>query len=106
MNYERNEDILPSQIVPGSNMKVWWKCGEGHEWQATIVDRNSGKGCPYCSGRYACKGVVPSREFSQKYPFFEVLTHRTYEEVTVKELVDILVKYVITKCNLRIGRHK
>lgn len=55
--------------------------------------------------RYACKGIVPTREFSQKYPFFEVLTHRTYEEVTVKELVDMLVKYVVAKCNLRGGRN-
>ena len=51
--------------------------------------------------RYALKGIVPSREFSQKFPFFEELTHRTYEEVTVKELVDILVKFVVTKCNLK-----
>ena len=52
--------------------------------------------------RYACRGIVPTREFSQKYPFFEELTHRTYEEITVKELVDILVKYVLVKCNFRI----
>lgn len=51
--------------------------------------------------RYALKGIVPTGEFSRKYPFFEELTHRTYEEVTVKELVDILVKYVLLKCNLR-----
>lgn len=51
--------------------------------------------------RYALKGIVPSRELSQKFPFFEELTHRTYEEVTVKELVDILVKYVLLKCNLK-----
>ncbi len=51
--------------------------------------------------RYACKGIVPTKEFSLKYPFFEELTHRTYEEITVKELVDILVKYVLVKCNFR-----
>lgn len=51
--------------------------------------------------RYACKGIVPSRELSRKYPFFDGLTHRTYEEVTVKELVDVLVRYVLLRCNLR-----
>ncbi|MBQ7399901.1 MAG: hypothetical protein IJW06_05540 [Clostridia bacterium] len=55
--------------------------------------------------RYACRGIVPSRDFAQKFPFFEELTHRTYEEVTVKELVDILVKYIIVKCNFRSGRN-
>ena len=55
-NYEKNNELTPMDVMPNSNKKVWWKCGEGHEWQATIVDRNSGKGCPYCSGRYAVKG--------------------------------------------------
>ena len=55
-NYEKNNELTPMDVMPNSNKKVWWKCGEGHEWQATIVDRNSGKGCPYCSCRYAVKG--------------------------------------------------
>lgn len=51
-NYERNEDILPSQIVPGSNMKVWWKCGHcGHEWKAFVANRSKGIGCPKCNER-------------------------------------------------------
>ena len=51
--------------------------------------------------RYACKGIVPTKDLLHKYPFFEELTHRTYEEVTVKELVDILVKYLIVKHGFR-----
>ncbi|MCH5314701.1 MAG: zinc-ribbon domain-containing protein, partial [Eubacterium sp.] len=38
------------------NKKVWWKCCKGHEWQATISDRNNGRGCPYCSGKKSLKG--------------------------------------------------
>ena len=51
--------------------------------------------------RYACNEVVADREFAKRYPCFEQLTHRTYERVTVKELVDLLSGYVITKCNVR-----
>ena len=51
--------------------------------------------------RYACDEAQPDREFARSYPFFEELTHRTYEKVTVKELVDLLVSYVLAKCNLR-----
>ena len=40
--------------------------------------------------RYACGNIVPGKEFARKYPFFEALTHRTYEAVTVKELVDVI----------------
>ena len=50
-NYEKNGDIKPSDYSATSGKKVWWKCSKGHEWEATIYDRNSGKGCPFCSGR-------------------------------------------------------
>ena len=55
-NWEKNADISPSQLTIGSGQKVWWKCSKGHEWQTNIYNRNNGKGCPYCSGRYAVKG--------------------------------------------------
>lgn len=55
-DYEKNGDLLPTQVVCGSFKKVWWVCSKGHEWQATVNDRNKGKGCPYCSGRLAIKG--------------------------------------------------
>ena len=54
-NYEKNE-LTPVDVTANSNKKVWWKCHNGHEWQATIANRNMGKGCPYCSGRYVVKG--------------------------------------------------
>ncbi len=55
-NYERNNGLTPMDVLPNSNKMVWWKCNEGHEWQARINSRNSENGCPYCSGRYAIKG--------------------------------------------------
>ena len=56
-NYEKNNGLTPVDVSPNSNKKVWWKCSKGHEWQAIIQSRNKGTGCPYCSGRYAIKGV-------------------------------------------------
>ena len=50
-NYEKNMELTPSDVTPGSKRKVWWKCANGHEWQAVIANRNKGCGCPYCSGR-------------------------------------------------------
>ncbi len=52
-NYEKNDDLKPSDVLPASNKKVWWKCKYGHEWQATVNSRNSGCGCPFCVGRKA-----------------------------------------------------
>ena len=42
-------------IRPGSNRKVWWSCdqcpyGLPHFWEASIKQRTSGRGCPFCSG--------------------------------------------------------
>ena len=47
-NYEKNGDLKPEDFMAGSGKKVWWKCSKGHEWQATINNRNKGRGCPYC----------------------------------------------------------
>ena len=30
-------------------------CDEDHIWETTVHSRVLGAGCPYCSGRYACK---------------------------------------------------
>lgn len=50
-DYEKNGELAPNQVMPGSDRKVWWKCSKGHIWQAAISSRNNGSGCPYCSGR-------------------------------------------------------
>ena len=50
-NYEKNGGLVPTDVKANSDKKVWWKCANEHEWQATIGSRNSGgHKCPYCSG--------------------------------------------------------
>jgi uncharacterized Zn-finger protein len=51
----KNGNLKPNQVTPFSPKKVWWRCEKGHEWQAKIGNRSNGKGCPYCSGRYAAE---------------------------------------------------
>ncbi len=55
---ELNTDVRVSDVRPGSGRKVWWKCNQGHTWEARIFSRTSDKrpGCPVCAGRKA-KGV-------------------------------------------------
>lgn len=55
-HFEKNKDIDIQNITLGSNKRVWWKCKEGHEWQAQINNRYKGTGCPYCSGRRILAG--------------------------------------------------
>ena len=53
----KNGDFKPTDITCGSSEKVWWKCEKGHEWKAAINSRNSGVGCPICSGYKVVEGV-------------------------------------------------
>lgn len=65
-NYDKNE-ISPNKTTYGSNKKVWWKCSKGHEWEASVDNRNRLKvGCPYCSKE-------KSVSFPEKAVYFYVL---------------------------------
>ena len=56
-NYEKNGLLTPDMFTIGSDIKVWWKCSKGHDWQTSISHRTSrGDGCPYCSQKRMLKG--------------------------------------------------
>jgi very-short-patch-repair endonuclease len=63
-NYSKNVNIMPEQVLPSSNKKVWWRCQFGHEWEAQINNRVKKKGCPYCSHRK----LRPEFSFGSKFP--------------------------------------
>jgi hypothetical protein len=45
----------PFHYSYGSESKVWWICGKGHEWEDTILHRTgSERSCPYCSNYRVC----------------------------------------------------
>lgn len=56
-DYQKNPKP-PSEYLPGSNEKVWWKCSTcGHEWEALISNRAlSGRGCPCCANKKVVAG--------------------------------------------------
>jgi len=47
-----NGELKPEEVSPGSNRKVWWRCREGHVWQAAIYSRTRERAssCPVCAG--------------------------------------------------------
>lgn len=47
-DYDKNT-LTPYDISAYSGQKVWWKCINGHSWQAKVSNRNNGRGCPECS---------------------------------------------------------
>ena len=55
---ERNGPLTPDQVVCGSTRRVWWQCGSGHVWAASVKSRAAGAGCPYCTGRRISPGKM------------------------------------------------
>ena len=56
-NYEKNGLLTPDMFTIGSDIRVWWICDKGHEWQTSISHRTSrGDGCPFCSWKRVLKG--------------------------------------------------
>lgn len=53
----RNGNTIPQQVTVFSNVKVWWICPLGHEYQMATAQRTyKGSGCPYCAGRKVLPG--------------------------------------------------
>ena len=55
-NYQKNNELMPIDVTPNSHIKVWWRCSQGHEWQAAICNRNKGQECPICYKERKNKG--------------------------------------------------
>jgi len=51
----KNGKLTPYDVTCGSHEYIWWQCSKNpkHEWYVMISDRDRGRNCPYCSGRYA-----------------------------------------------------
>lgn len=46
----KNYPLTPLNVTKGTNKKVWWQCSENsdHVWEAGIINRSNGVGCPIC----------------------------------------------------------
>ena len=49
---ERNGDLTPADVTPGSDKEVWWNCDGGHHYQMRVNDRSRGGLCPGCHPRW------------------------------------------------------
>lgn len=63
---EKNGSISPHDVSYGSHKKIWWRCGEGHQWETAVYIRTgAGSGCPYCAGK---KLLPDARTLATEYP--------------------------------------
>ena len=96
-DYEKNNELEPCELQAGSHKKVWWKCKEGHSWQASPNHRISkGRGCPYCSHNPAV--LKGENDLETVHP--ELLLEWDYEKNTIQpsEITTSSNKSVWWKC--------
>lgn len=62
---ERNLPLTPQAVTYGSHTPVWWRCENGHEWEAVVYTRTHGSGCPFCAGKKAQAGF---NDLATQYP--------------------------------------
>lgn len=80
----KNEPLAPWTVSPGSHRKVWWRCREGHEWQAPVYTRWAGHGCPVCGGQKLLQGV---NDLASRLPELAAQWHPTKNGDLTPELV-------------------
>ena len=67
---EKNSGSIPEDLTCGSNRKFWWKCENGHGWQATVDRRcclKKPSGCPVCPGRSSGLRFVKDHSAAAKW---------------------------------------
>ena len=62
---ERNLPLTPQTVTYGSHTPVWWRCENGHEWEAVVYTRTRGGGCPFCAGKKTQAGF---NDLATQYP--------------------------------------
>ena len=60
----KNGSITPNDVLAGTPRKVWWKGPCGHEWEAAVMSRTAGSGCPVCAGRTVVPGINDLASFA------------------------------------------
>lgn len=79
----KNNGFLPEEITKGADIKAWWVCDKGHEWEAYVYSRTANHGCPKCfnfsskaenelqtwikeyfpSAQFNIKGLLPNKKY-------------------------------------------
>lgn len=66
-DWEMNAELDPKKLTLGSGKRAFWRCKQGHVWEAEIYKRGvEGQNCPYCAKRRA------SREYNLKVLYPEI----------------------------------
>ena len=95
-DYEKNAPLKPTDVLPGTDKKVWWKCKYGHSWKAYIYSRTGPHSteCPFCQGH----SVEPSTSLASKFPQLAEFWHSDKNPVSPDKVAPYSNTYFWWKC--------
>ena len=87
--------LIDTDVTFYGNKKLLWRCSRGHEWEATVVSRYHGRGCPFCSGDRVLSGF---NDLATKNPKLakEVSIN---SEIKATEVTEFSNKKLLWKCD-------
>ena len=66
----KNGLVTPSDVTKSTNTLYWWLCPKcGHEWEASVNNRDKGRGCPICNARWPQKTEESETKDLRLIPF-------------------------------------
>jgi hypothetical protein len=75
----KNGKLTSKDVTPGACKKVWWVCKKSHEWQAIVLSRSRGSGCPFCHSQTS---ITELRIYTElKYIFPDVKHRKKFKKV-------------------------
>lgn len=97
-DYEKNGELLPTQVTAGSNIEVCWKCHVcGYEWKSMVVSHAKAKfACEKCSYREKSLKRFGNKPLVETHP-------QLAEEWDYKNNGDLTPYNVIAHLNKRVN---
>jgi len=68
-NQEKNKNIdIEAQVIINTKKKIWWECGNGHQWKDKAINRTIEKdsGCPVCQSLPVAKPEITKEWHTKK----------------------------------------
>lgn len=85
--------IKPSQVTPGAEKRVYWKCQQGHVFKAAVKERSRGSNCPKCARQVKYKDSLAA-----KRPDLAKEWHKTKNSKSPSQVGTGIDKKVWWKC--------
>ena len=107
IDVEKTLEIFPNidldSLTASSAKKIFWKCKNGHSYQATVNKREYGRGCPYCANQKVLSGFNDLETYIKSHPEYRYLLNEWSADniITSKDISYVSTKninWVCLKC--------